>query len=344
MKKKINWLLILQGWAMLWVVIGHSPLSMNDSMPQYVKILYDFAYSFHMPLFILVSGFLFEMTRISPKLENKNTIGWREGYKWTWSAIMLDKLQRLGIPFIVFTIIAMVVKSLFPGDMARQTDISISTIFHSIIYPGDGPLGELWFIATLLWYFAFVPLWRFVSRYYIYEALLFLALIILHFVHFDVNGLLCIENMLYYSIYFYVGILVSKYNIVDVISKWKWYVLLASVVFYIVAIYYNFGNLATWFAIAGSIGLALILDRYLPKSFCVFRNYTYQIFLISIFVQIAVKMVYKRLDMPYVVAYMFCILAGLYVPVIISKILEKINWKPLLLCVGLKEKNEQKKY
>ena len=63
-KKKINWLLILQGWAMLWVVIGHSPLNM-DSMPKIVELAYNFAYSFHMPLFILVSGYLFQLTRLS---------------------------------------------------------------------------------------------------------------------------------------------------------------------------------------------------------------------------------------------------------------------------------------
>lgn len=63
-KKKLNWLLILQGWAMLWVVIGHAPLSM-DSMPLLVEWAYHFAYSFHMALFILVSGYLFQLTRLT---------------------------------------------------------------------------------------------------------------------------------------------------------------------------------------------------------------------------------------------------------------------------------------
>ena len=51
---------------MLWVVIGHSPLKMpiSGNDPVYVKILYDIAYSFHMPLFVFVSGYLFFMTRM----------------------------------------------------------------------------------------------------------------------------------------------------------------------------------------------------------------------------------------------------------------------------------------
>ena len=62
--KKINWLLILQGWAMLWVVIGHSTIGVPGEGPRWENALYYFAYSFHMPLFMLVSGWLFYKTRL----------------------------------------------------------------------------------------------------------------------------------------------------------------------------------------------------------------------------------------------------------------------------------------
>lgn len=58
--KKITWLLILQGWAMLWVVIGHAgPANHIEEFPHFAQILWNFAYSFHMALFIFISGFLF---------------------------------------------------------------------------------------------------------------------------------------------------------------------------------------------------------------------------------------------------------------------------------------------
>lgn len=63
-KKKINWLLILQGWAMLWVVIGHSTVGVPGEGPGWENALYHIAYSFHMPLFMLVSGWLFYLTRL----------------------------------------------------------------------------------------------------------------------------------------------------------------------------------------------------------------------------------------------------------------------------------------
>ena len=64
---RINWLLILQGWAMLWVVIGHSTVGTPGEGPGWENTLYHFAYSFHMPLFMLVSGWLFYMTRLADK-------------------------------------------------------------------------------------------------------------------------------------------------------------------------------------------------------------------------------------------------------------------------------------
>lgn len=84
---------------MLWVVVGHAPLlSVDMIQPGYVEILYRIAYSFHMPLFIFVSGYLFYMTRISKPMP--------------YAEMVLDKLKRLGIPFLFFTLVAMVVKTL----------------------------------------------------------------------------------------------------------------------------------------------------------------------------------------------------------------------------------------
>ena len=49
---------------MLWVVIGHAFIGPKGGRPAYVDWLFDFAYSFHMPLFMLVSGWLFYLTRL----------------------------------------------------------------------------------------------------------------------------------------------------------------------------------------------------------------------------------------------------------------------------------------
>jgi fucose 4-O-acetylase-like acetyltransferase len=52
---------------MLWVVIGHAfigDLDKQASWPIWERSLMGIAYSFHMPLFMLVSGWLFFKTRL----------------------------------------------------------------------------------------------------------------------------------------------------------------------------------------------------------------------------------------------------------------------------------------
>ena len=157
-RKKINWLLILQGWAMLWVIVGHSYLGIVNEGPTWENLLVKTAYSFHMPLFMLVSGWLFFLTRLS-------TIdaSWG-GQKWTYGRIVKDKSLRLLLPGFVFSLVALTLKLAFPGEMSRQVGLSLGDIVHQYLYPIDNPMQELWFIATLFWFFLFTPLWKVILK------------------------------------------------------------------------------------------------------------------------------------------------------------------------------------
>lgn len=163
-KKKINWLLILQAWAMLWVVIGHAFLGKHNAGPEWETMLGTIAYSFHMPLFMLVSGWLFYLTRLNISKLN------REGYEsvnderqsngWTYWAIVKDKAIRLLLPGLMFSIIAFALKIAFPDEISRQTGLSLNEIVHAYLYPYDNPFRELWFIAVLFIFFLITPLWQ----------------------------------------------------------------------------------------------------------------------------------------------------------------------------------------
>lgn len=326
-KKRINWLLILQGWAMLWVVIGHAFLGVAGEGPVWENALFHFAYSFHMPLFMLVSGWLFYLTRLK-----HNEAG---GQKWTYSSIIKDKTLRLLLPGLVFSSVALALKLAFPGEMSRQVGISVQELIHSYVYPNDNPMRELWFIATLFWLFLLTPLWKIVLKreWTVWGTMIVLA--VLHFGHPDIE-LLCLGRVFSYGIWFYLGVVISKQDWVDnYLVKQPWLVLLSGIVAYVIG-YITIGFVTTLGGIVLSFGLALLLDKYLPRTFVTFRDYTYQIFLMGIFAQMLVKIVYRHISLPYFPTYLVCIAVGLYVPVVISKIIEEINWKPLSLSVGLK--------
>ena len=320
-KKKINWLLILQGWAMLWVVIGHAFLGTAGEGPAWENVLFHFAYSFHMPLFMLVSGWLFYRTRMNDK--------------WPYNKLLKDKALRLLLPGLVFSIVAYALKVAFPGEMSRQVGLNLREIVHQYLYPNDNPMRELWFIVTLFWFFVMTPLWKVVLKRAWTMWLMVAVLMALHFWNPSIE-LLCINRVLIYAIWFYLGIVISKTDLVDrLFSKHAWLTLLVGIAIY-VAGRMTIAIITTVGGIVLSFGLALMLDQYLPKTFSTFRNYTYQIFLMGIFAQMFVKILYRHFSMPYVVAYLFCIAIGIYVPVLVSKLIEKINWRPLSLCAGLK--------
>lgn len=330
-KKKINWLLILQGWAMLWVVFGHSFLGTPGEGPEWENALFHFAYSFHMPLFMLVSGWLFYLTRL-------NTNGPGGGGKiWSYGEIVKDKALRLLLPGFVFSLVAFALKIAMPGEVSRQAGLSFQEIAHQYLYPNDNPMRELWFIATLFWFFLLSPLWKLILKNEWSRWLALLAFSVIHFWHPNTE-FLCIGRVFDYVIWFYLGLLISKTNLIDkLLIRNAWLTLLLGIVIYAIGTITD-AFITTIGGITLSFGLALLLDRYIPMTFFSFRNYTYQIFLMGIFAQILVKMIFRHIHMPYVAAYFLCLLAGVYVPVIISKILEWINWKSLLLCVGLKKK------
>lgn len=245
--------------------------------------------------------------------------------------------MRLLVPGFVFSLVAFAVKIVFPDEVTRQAGLGLQDIIHQYLYPNDNPMRELWFIATLFWLFLLTPLWRFVLKTSWTMWLTMPILLILHFWHPNTE-FLCLGRVFEYAIWFYLGLVISKTDMANtLLNRNAWVTLIVGIVLYVTGVYTN-GFITTIGGITLSFGLALLLDKYLPKTFESFRDYTYQIFLMGIFAQLFIKILYRYVQMPYLFAYVLCILMGLYVPVLVSKIIERINCKPLSLCVGLKKK------
>ena len=126
-RQKITWLQILQGWSMLLVVIGHVTLTGIFENPQtpVSATIERVIYSFHMPLFMFISGFLFYFTKISRDLAYKE--------------VVLDKLKRLGLPYLFFTFFTFAVKFIFSSFMKRPVELSLRQFTDSFLYPGSNP-------------------------------------------------------------------------------------------------------------------------------------------------------------------------------------------------------------
>lgn len=448
--KRINWLLILQGWAMLWVVIGHAPLGDPGAGPAWETALYRIAYSFHMPLFMLVSGWLFYRTRLAGSgsgsgfsggsgsgssegfgsgFSGGGGSGSSDGSGWRYGAILRDKALRILLPGLVFSLVALALKVAFPGEMERQVSLSAGAILHTYLYPYDNALRELWFLVTLFWMFALTPLWRVVLRWPWSQWLVLALLVGLWFFPLR-TGLLCLDKVCTHALWFYLGMVVSKEDFAArCLAPRLWLPLLAGAAIYLLGLYLEYlagicagagaavsasglaeslsldglaagvastglaagvastgfasglsaGVASSWLAsgvastgfasglsagvasgwapvclsvgtllailggILFSFGIALLADCFVPRIFFSFRNYTYQIFLMGIFAQIFVKILYRHplASFPYALVWLLCVLAGLYLPVLVARLAERISFRPLSLCLGLRVKRRR---
>ena len=274
------------------------------------------------------SGFLYFLTR----LDNE---------KWGYLETMKEKLERFGIPFVVFTLVGMIIKSAFAGSVDRPTTISFGEFFHALIYPGKGPMGEFWFIGAIMWFFALFPLWKILirnTRLSIVALLVLAAISIWH----PGSEFLASSHVSKYAIYFYIGIicatLYKKNPEIITARKFTLSTFMVGILIYLTGRSLRLPLMAPLGGVMFSLSISCWLDKRLPKIFSSFRNYTYQIYIMGIFFNVLMIMLRRRLGLPFAPCYLVSFLLGLYMPVLISKLLEWINWKPLLLCVGLKKK------
>lgn len=164
-------------------------------------------------------------------------------------------------------------------------------------------------------------------------------ILIIHFYH-PKSDFLCLEHVFDYAIWFYLGLVISKTDLsTRFLGAYSRMSILAGFLLFILGNHFH-PFISTVGGIILSFGIAFMLDRYMPRAFFTFRNYTYQIFLMGIFAQIFIKILFKHSGLPYLPAYLLCVVVGLHVPVIVSKIVEWIDWKSLLLCLGLKKTNK----
>lgn len=320
---KINWLSILQGWSMLLVVVGHVTLTgvfENPQTPVSAEIE-RIVYSFHMPLFMFVSGFLFYLTKL----------GKRKSYGRT----VKDKAKRLLIPYAAFTLATFVLKYAFAPLMKRPVGFTWWELFDVLTFTSN-PLGEMWFISTLFILFLFYPVYRWSLQNKARSGFLLAAALLACWFFPKGIRLFCLSNVFYFLVFFYSGILFSRYRLYDCLRGRK--VLSGAIAGMVLcALFPCFPVLAVFAGIFFSLSLCLVLSGHVPRLFGSFRDYTFQIFLMGIFFQMAVRYVYAWIGMEslYWPLYLVSILLGVYVPVLISRMLLRIGNKNLNRCFGL---------
>ena len=178
---RIEWLDSLKGFAIFLVVVGHVILGYirAETFTEYqwsLQFVYDVIYSFHMPLFFLISGFLYKLT-----WARKNTGLLKK---------ISNKFLNMVPMYLLFSVVFWLSKyyATLYGNIQMSDHFNLVDLMHIYI----APLSYLWFLYVLIWLFVAIPIFESIIK----PTIVFIIFLCLYFFMPPVHGLLKIINLI----------------------------------------------------------------------------------------------------------------------------------------------------
>ena len=331
---------LLSVWGILLVVLGHSGFE-EEIIQTKLSGLHSWIYSFHMPLFFLISGFLFSLT--NPEMKKACT------GKFIWK-----KTKRLMVPYFVLGTIIFTIKYALSGLSHAAREFTVANFFKMFFIPSASysTIGHLWYVFTL--YFIFLLVLGFVCIRLLSEdkVKLFLVMIGLWLLcYFLVNiQVLNLTSLLYYAPFFVLGILLQRnYQSLGVVFENSNYGGLKCLLYFVLSIAWIFIPISGLYvkiikAIIGILFALSLCDLIIRKTprlenwMVRFSNKTYTIYLLSWFGHYMVKVILVNvLNCHYLIVVAGMFAGGLLFPLIVCRLVDNVpllNKKGLRLIIG----------
>ena len=327
--ERIEWLALLRGLNILLVVMFHVQLidmstGHNHSFCSDICLLFN---PIRMPLFIFTSGGLLYLSRIRKNIQVKE--------------LYYDKFKRIMIPFFFFVIVYYAIKLLFSQFTKTPTELSLDSFLECFIYFRGNPSASLWFLAVLMLFMLLYPLYRYLCQKPYLMVVFMLFCCVFYFVDYGIEeqwNIFFILNIQYYLVYFFFGIFFFRFELYNYLNSFTAILLL--IITYIATCFIHIPLLCSLIGILMMCAITMKIAQYYPHLFSSFREYIFQIYLMSLPFQGFVELVlWKRLfynENLFLLFYVLNVLSGILIPVLIAKYIERCNIKFIRLCFGLK--------
>lgn len=287
----------LSGLGILLVVLGHSrgvlpnleaEISEIDKLYNFLLNSLNVIVTFHVPLFFFISGYLFLYTKSNIEVK--------------WTIFLMKKIKRLIIPYVFISSLAFPLKVFISKYAMRPQNFSLICYIESIFQPWKNTIIFFWFLPTLFVIFIIGKLLIRQQKSILYDLFLFIFFLIcnLLFKHKYNSGFLSFMNIggaLHYFSFFISGAIVFKYRLNFVIHSKYYFVLM----FPIIILTYLYLTHVTGFvfllfmAFSGIMFCSGIVKLLNFKGFELLGIYSYQIYLLSWFPQIFIRIFFGQI-------------------------------------------------
>ena len=274
----------LKGYACFLVLFGHVIRGIRTAginIPQLFEGMEMFIWSFHVALFLFLSGVVYKLTN-----------EWR-GYK-TKVGFVLHKLLGLGVPYAVFSAVYIAINSLV-GESNTQSSVADILLIWKV------PVAQYWYLYALFFLFC---IWAALSGLLKNWQITLLTLAIGYGVPLLGGTLGCFEVVFYSALAFGVGTFISFNSLAKPKSWVKWLVValhlslgVACVAYGIIeALFVN--ELMLLLGIYASILFISELQKIKPLAlFLDFMNrYSFQTYLLHTIFTAGIRIILLRLN------------------------------------------------
>ena len=270
MEKRLSFVDVLRGMAIFFIVLGHSLIYSS-----HCSLIFKFLYSFHVPLFFLISGYVFKLK------DDEN-----------FFSFVKRKFKRIMVPYFVWALLFLIPYYIFGAKVNNQlntnSSFNIMNSLFGIVY-GNGinsglkQNSPLWFLPALfsmeVFYFYIIKFLK-NKKYYINFSFLVITALCGLFSYKFINFLLPWggKTVLELGIFFLLGYLLNKYKIVSkIVSDKSMYFLFLILMFIFGMLFvfnsnvdcmnYNYGNYGLFLLTSISLSFFfLLISKKLNKN------------------------------------------------------------------------------
>lgn len=312
-KQFLTYIAYLQIIGIFLVVFGHSFHEYPDDCNGHSLLIYRLFYSFRMPLFLFVSGFL-----MIHSIKRTAILSVHKFFKL--------KVKRLIIPLAFLCIITFIPRCILSSMADDAIDLSWHSLIRGLIFGNELIIPFFWFLQTsfllLTFCYGFISLFH---RFHINPKLIFSALFLffigLYLLPFRLPDLFSVNQVQRLGIYFVAGACYGWYN-TYIDTRINFASPITGVAFCIlwISLFFIFENseFIVFCSAAGicmCISVAKLLEKRGNRLLDLFVGANYMIFLLSWYCNVfSQQILHHYFDFPWWIFTILSLCSGILVP------------------------------